>query len=173
MTSSFIKHFTSVVLLATLGSGCARPPVVQLPEATTREQRAQPTSMAAATSKQEVPTPETPMVGYYAFTQTAYEQALSKKTPTLLYFYANWCPYCLEQDPRLVQLFADASIGVIAFRVNFNDTETDANEKVLAKKFNVTYQHTFIMLDQSGKEVARATGTLSDEKVKEMLAKGK
>lgn len=58
------------------------------------------------------------------------------------------------------------SLGVQAFRVNFNDTDTDADEKALAGAFGITYQHTFVLIDASGREVSRAFGHRSRDQIK-------
>jgi hypothetical protein len=47
---------------------------------------------------------------------------------------------------------------VTLFRVNYNDTDTDQEEKDLAKQYAVTYQHTFVQIDEGGKEVTRWNG---------------
>ena len=54
-------------------------------------------------------------------------------------------------------------------RVNYNDPETDQEEKDLAKKYNVVYQHTFVQIDEEGNLVTRWNGG----QIEELLAKTK
>jgi len=44
---------------------------------------------------------------------------------------------------------------VAGFRVSYNDTETDEDEKRLAREFGITYQHTKVIL-KNGKEINKS-----------------
>ncbi|HLD80524.1 MAG TPA: redoxin domain-containing protein [archaeon] len=82
------------------------------------------------------------------FKKSDYDAALAGDQVILLYFYANWCPICRDEVPRLYDAFNQLnSSGVVAFRVNYNDNETDDAEKALAKQFGITYQHTKVILE--------------------------
>ena len=52
---------------------------------------------------------------------------------------------------------------VIVIRTNYNDPNTDQEEKDLAKKYGITYQHTFVQIDSTGKEIAKWNGGQTDE----------
>lgn len=81
------------------------------------------------------------------FTQADYERALKEKNVVLLYFYASWCPFCRVEVKEMYHAFEELNRNdVIAFRVNYNDLETDADEVALAKNFGVKYQHTKVIL---------------------------
>ncbi len=110
---------------------------------------------------------------YEPFTQSAYDAAKAAGKPILLNFYANWCPTCRAQEPRTEALFTNkqAPKGIAAFRVNYNDSETDASEKAIAKAFGVTYQHTYVYFDADGNEAARTLGTTPDSTVLDNLNK--
>ena len=45
--------------------------------------------------------------------------------------------------------------GIVGFRVNYNDNETDENEKQLAREFGVAYQHTKVLI-KNGKRLLKA-----------------
>ena len=90
------------------------------------------------------------------FTETDYQAAILSDTLVVLYFYANWCPICRAEFPKMQAAFdqLDTS-GVVGFRVNFNDNETNATEESLARQFGVAYQHTKVFL-RDGKQVLKA-----------------
>ncbi len=84
-------------------------------------------------------------------------------TRRVLFFYANWCPTCKSADKSFSESESKIPIDVSLFRVNYNDAETDQAEKDLAKKYGVTYQHTFVQIDQQGNDVAKWNGGQIDE----------
>ncbi|MBI4044363.1 MAG: thioredoxin family protein [Candidatus Diapherotrites archaeon] len=87
---------------------------------------------------------------YEPFTVERFEQVKGEGKVILLEFYANWCPICNRQKPELEQAFVELNNSNIAgFQVNYNDSETDENEKALARKFGVAYQHTHVVIDSS------------------------
>jgi thiol:disulfide interchange protein len=106
---------------------------------------------------------------YQPYTKAAYEAAKASGKPIFLFFYANWCPTCREQEPRLQRVVPTHKGGVVGLRVNYNDTETDEDEKALAKEFGVTYQHTGFFIDASGSVQKKTIGTFSDTQTVEYL----
>lgn len=105
---------------------------------------------------------------YYEFNKEDYLAAKAAKRPIYLYFYANWCPTCAKQEPQNVKMFNEFGKeakyqNLVAFRVNFNDSETDSDEEALAKEFGVTYQHTMFVLDENGKQTKKFLGETSVE----------
>lgn len=82
------------------------------------------------------------------FTKTDYEKARATDKLLVLYFYANWCPICREETENALYPAFESLTGekIIGFRVNFNDSQTDNNEKNLAREFGVAYQHTKVFL---------------------------
>lgn len=100
---------------------------------------------------------------YIEFNKTDYEKALADGKVVFLEFYANWCPICRAQEPMLFEGFNSLNNpNVVGFRVNYNDSDTDGFEKELAKKLNITYQHTHVILKDS-KEVYRSNDDLTKE----------
>lgn len=84
----------------------------------------------------------------------------------VLYFYANWCPSCKEADPDLAANQAQFPSDVVVIRVNYNDSDTDADEKALAKQYGITYQHTFVQIDAQGNAVTKWNGGKTAELLK-------
>lgn len=76
----------------------------------------------------------------------------------VLFFYANWCPTCKPADQDLRENVHKLPNDVVVIRVNYNDDQTDESEKELAKKYKVTYQHTFVQIDQNGDVVTKWNG---------------
>ncbi len=91
------------------------------------------------------------------FTKADYDAALGSQKLVVLYFYANWCPLCKAETAEALYPAFDAldEAGVIGFRVSYNDNETDADEKVLAREFGVGYQHTKVIV-KDGKRILKS-----------------
>lgn len=93
---------------------------------------------------------------YVEYSDPAFKSASDKKR--VLYFYANWCPTCKPLDAELKANMDKIPAGVVILRVNYNDTDTDAPDKALAAKYGITYQHTFVQVDNQGNEVTKWNG---------------
>lgn len=93
---------------------------------------------------------------FLEFNKADYEKAMKEGKIIFLNFYANWCPICRAESPVINDGFNGLKTDkIVGFRVNFNDSETDDDEKNLAKEFNVPYQHTKIFL-KNGQEISRS-----------------
>ncbi len=71
--------------------------------------------------------------------------ALAQKGTTVVFFFATWCPNCIMTLTELSQNWdkIDPSITLV---VADYDVERD-----LKAEFGVTYQDTFVLLDEAGK----------------------
>ncbi|MEK7141298.1 MAG: thioredoxin family protein [Patescibacteria group bacterium] len=98
---------------------------------------------------------------YGEFSMAAYDQTASKRR--VLYFYATWCPSCKIANSDFTANPSKIPEDVIVLRVNYNDPDTDQDEKGLAKKYGITYQHTFVQVDNTGKEMSKWNGGQTDE----------
>jgi thiol-disulfide isomerase/thioredoxin len=89
------------------------------------------------------------------FVKSDYDQAFKTDKLIVLYFYANWCPICKAELPKLYDAFNELNTDqVVGFRVSFNDNETDSDEKNLAREFGVAYQHTKVFL-KNGQRIGK------------------
>ena len=108
---------------------------------------------------------------YLSFTKADYQKALKEGKVIFLDFYANWCPVCRAEAPEIHAGFDMLDNDqIVGFRVNFNDSETDEDEKALAKEFEIPYQHTKVIL-QNGKEILQDGNTWDKNKLIEELSK--
>lgn len=84
---------------------------------------------------------------FYEFDQKAYENALKEGKYVFLNFHADWCAICRSEAPNIRAAFNELNDDrVIGFLVNYNDGRTSGDERDLAKKFNIPYQHTKIVV---------------------------
>lgn len=97
-------------------------------------------------------------ISYVPYTKAAYDSAKADGKIVFLEFYANWCPICADQEVELVSAFESLDYDeVAAFRVNYKDSDTDDEEKNLAREFGVTIQHTHIILGADGETLKRSS----------------
>lgn len=98
---------------------------------------------------------------YVPFTKGVLDTAKDKKR--VLFFYANWCPTCKPADEDFTNNVNNIPQNVVIVRVNYNDSDTDQDEKDLAKKYGITYQHTYVQIDTAGNEVKKWNGGKLEE----------
>lgn len=98
---------------------------------------------------------------YLEYSKASLETA--KDNRRVLFFYASWCPTCKPADTDLKANINKIPNDVTVIRVNYNDPETDQEEKELAKKYGITYQHTFIQIDSQGNEVTKWNGGKTED----------
>lgn len=98
---------------------------------------------------------------YVVYQDGVLEQHADNKR--VLFFYANWCPTCIPVDKVFMNQESQIPEGISVIRINYNDTETDKEEKDLAKKYGITYQHTFVQIDSDGNEVTKWNGGAMSE----------
>lgn len=111
---------------------------------------------------------------YEDYTKELYDTALKEKRVLVLFFTANWCPICREQEPVNQELFDNlTTAGVVALKVHILDSETTDETDALAKKFDVTYQHTFVILDTNGAVSYKYTGSLEKEEIIRQIEKAR
>lgn len=107
----------------------------------------------------------------YDFEKTRYEEAIKSDKLVVLYFYANWCPICKEELPRPYSAFDELSTDkVVGFRINYNDSQTDEDEKELARQFGVPYQHSKVFV-KDRERILKAVETWDKQKYLEEIDK--
>jgi thiol-disulfide isomerase/thioredoxin len=85
------------------------------------------------------------------FTDMAAAQALAAKGPVVLFFAADWCPFC---QADLKDINANGSIlkEITVVVLDFD------KEKAAKKQFGVTVQDTFVQIDAKGTKLAAWNG---------------
>jgi len=75
----------------------------------------------------------------------------------VLFFHANWCPTCNAADKEINERLGELPDDLLIIKTNY-DKESD-----LKKKYGVTYQHTFVLVDDQGNELDKWNGGSLDE----------
>ncbi len=119
-----------------------------------------PGSDIAEDNKDTISDPRTPI--YEDFSSNKYQAAIANNEPIYLYFWATWCPTCRAQAPINEHVFNSYNGFVHAFRINILDNDVSAEEEAIAKQWNVTRQHTAVLIDKNGNEAKRTIGTRSE-----------
>ena len=77
----------------------------------------------------------------------------------VLYFHADWCPSCRSTESDLSQKKDDIPSGLTILKVNYDE------ETALKQKYGVTYQHTFVQVDEEGKKLKQWGGSITLEDI--------
>jgi thiol-disulfide isomerase/thioredoxin len=163
-----MKKMTLFSLLAAVGliaAACAPQPLASQPAAVVESLANQPEpSMAPGSSEpvpsqsatSQAPAEEKTAGRYVEYSKAAYDEAAGMRR--VLFFYASWCPTCRTADPDIRANEGRLPADLVVLRVNYNDPQTDDEEKTLAKTYAISYQHTFVQVDGQGNALARWNG---------------
>jgi thioredoxin 1 len=95
------------------------------------------------------------------FTDLSTARLLAAQGPTVLFFQASWCPTCRATMKEL-EAGAGRLGNVLVLVVDYDR----AGE--LKKRYGVTYQHTWVRIDASGRKTAVWNGGGLDELLRRM-----
>ena len=70
----------------------------------------------------------------------------------VLFFHATWCSTCKAADRDITKNLSNIPEDLVIIKTNYD------KEGELKKKYNVTYQHTFVVVDDQGNEVTKWNG---------------
>ncbi|MBI2617493.1 thioredoxin family protein [Candidatus Gottesmanbacteria bacterium] len=87
---------------------------------------------------------------YVEYSKTVFDAAAGKKR--IYFFHAKWCPTCKATNEEFLQNSEKIPNDIIIFKTDY-DTERD-----LKKKYGITYQHTFVQVDEVGNELTKWNG---------------
>jgi thiol-disulfide isomerase/thioredoxin len=83
--------------------------------------------------------------------------------PAVLFFHASWCPVCKADNDLLTKWYSTKTYPLTVYKVDY-DTEKD-----LKKKYGVTYQHTYVLIDGTGKAIKTLRGP-TDAQLQALIA---
>ena len=86
------------------------------------------------------------------------ESMIGKRTYTVIFFTAPWCPSCVQAEQDITQFRSTIPTSVTIMVADYEDT-------TLREKYHVDAQHTFILLDASGGETARWTNSMTLQEI--------
>lgn len=98
---------------------------------------------------------------YLVYSDEIYERVKDKKR--VLFFHAAWCPTCKVADIEFTRMIEKIPQDIILLKTDY-DTSTDFKQK-----YAVTYQHTFVQIDEQGNEVTKWNGGGIKELVENVL----
>lgn len=75
---------------------------------------------------------------------------------SLLFFHATWCPECKKSDADLAKIYAGTTAKISTYRVDYDTSGP------LKQKYGVTTQHTFVLIDGTGKAIKTVIGPSED-----------
>ena len=103
---------------------------------------------------------------YYRFDKSHFENSLQQGKIIFLDFHANWCPICINEKPNILSAFNELDDErVVGYQVHYNDGQTTEDDKEMAKKYGITYQHTKVIIGKDGKVALKSLEVFSKEKV--------
>ncbi|HWU19447.1 MAG TPA: thioredoxin family protein [Devosia sp.] len=107
--------------------------------------------MPIASMAQDAPAPATEQAAARAtvldFQSEAQVNALAAEGKTVVFFYASWCPNCRATVAELNARWAEVNPDLTLVIADYD------KEAALKGKFGVTYQDTFVLLDNAGNGV--------------------
>lgn len=149
--TSFSRLVTGIGLTSLVFAGCTKvstPAVTPVVEDTMKKTTE---VMQKETEKDEVMMKKSD-AKQISFTSEADAQALVANGPVVYFFKASWCPTCQALQKEL-----DSSIGSLPSGTTIITVDYD-NSSALKTKYAITYQHTLVQIDATGKEIAKWQG---------------
>ena len=103
---------------------------------------------------------------YYRFDKAHFENSLKEGKVIFLDFHADWCPICQKEKPEILAAFNELdNDDVVGYQVHYNDGQTTEDDKEMAKKYGITYQHTKVIIGKDGKVALKSLEVFSKEKI--------
>ncbi len=79
--------------------------------------------------------------------------AWAKDGKVVLFFKASWCPTCKAVDVDIKANLSNIPKGTHILEVDYDKSSE------LKKKYGITYQHTFVQVDQGGAQLVKWSGS--------------
>ncbi len=81
-----------------------------------------------------------------------HEGVIGNGQTSVLFFHAKWCPACRQADTDLKEIYDAAGAALPTYKVDYD------NSADLKSTYGVTYQHTFVVIDGTGKAIKTVLG---------------
>ena len=94
---------------------------------------------------------------YIDYSDSAFSKEVGKKR--VIFFHATWCPTCKIANQVFIDKANEIPEGVVIFKTDYD------SEKELKSKYGITYQHTFVLVDEEGNEIKKWNGGDIDQLV--------
>lgn len=102
-------------------------------------------------------TPSTSPGVFIDFADYTADPSKYSNSKKIYFFHAEWCPVCKGIEQEINNDPSRIPNGVTLIKVDFEQ------ETRLRKDYEVTYQYTFVQIDNDGKEVAQWTASNLDK----------
>ena len=94
---------------------------------------------------------------YLKGTGEDYERLIKESKPFAVFFHAAWCGECRKLEKNITENWASLPEEAILLQVDF-DTETE-----LKKKYDITFQTTFVFINSNGEKAGKTLANPSME----------
>lgn len=101
--------------------------------------------------------------GVLTYSKTAFDEARRNNKIVVLDFAANWCPTCNANKP-----FIESGAKTLdpeqyeTFIVHYKDDESNAETNEAIAQYNITGQHTIVVIGKDSQELGRTRQDFSD-----------
>ena len=102
---------------------------------------------------------ETPAKSYATLAEFNADKSVYDANKKIYFFHAPWCPICKAIDTDIMSDTSQIPSGT-----TFIKTDFDSNIE-LRQKYGVTYQYTFVQVDNDGNEVKQWNTTTLDKAI--------
>jgi thiol-disulfide isomerase/thioredoxin len=97
---------------------------------------------------------------YMDYSSSAYAEKVGMKR--VIFFHATWCPTCKVANQAFTDRTDDIPEDVVIFKTDYD------SEKELKAKYGITYQHTYVQVDENGNEITKWNGGDIDELIRKV-----
>ena len=97
------------------------------------------------------------------FTTLAAAQEYAVDGKALLFFTASWCPTCMAANRDIEQNYAKLPSDLTIILVDYD------SESEMKSRYGITYQHTFVQIDSTGRELLKWNGGGVDDIARRLL----
>lgn len=87
---------------------------------------------------------------YVPYSSQTFADSANKKR--VLFFHATWCPTCKVANEQFSTNANEIPDNVVILKTDYD------KEIELKKKYGITYQHTFVQVDEQGNEITKWSG---------------